>query len=222
MTSDGFDSYPGLEGLEPPAWTLLRTAVRRVSIPAGEAVFRAGAPCAGYVLVISGSVRVQMVAESGREIVLYRVEDGQTCILTTACLMASEDYAADAVAETDVDAALLGAADFHRLLAESAAFRGFVFESYGARLADLMALIDEVAFRRIDVRLAEFLIGNRDDQDRLHITHQELAVELGSAREVVSRQLKEFERRGWVGLGRGQIHLTDVGALTEFIAAVVQ
>lgn len=134
-------------------------------------MFRAGAPCGGYVLVISGSVRVQMVAESGREIVLYRVEDGQTCILTTACLMAGENYAADAVAETDVDAVLIGATDFHRLLSESAAFRGFVFASYGTRLADLIALIDEVAFRRIDVRLAEFLMGKKDERDHLDITH---------------------------------------------------
>ena len=210
---DWLDAFPALRALEPGALDLLRGQGARVALPRGTVLFRIGSLCRNFLLLLDGTVRVQMTAETGREIVLYRVGRGETCILTTACLMTRADYNADGVAETDLDAVALGAGAFHELLARSAAFRDFVFASFGNRLLGMMTLVEEVAFGRIDLRLARFLADHRDGRGGLDTTHQALAVELGTAREVVSRQLKEFERRGLVELSRGRVAVRDADAL---------
>ena len=207
------DAFPALGGLEPEALALLRSGGARVSMPRGTILFRIGGLCRNFLMLLDGSVRVQMTSETGREIVLYRVARGETCILTTSCLMTRADYNAEGVAETDLDAVALGAGAFHDLLARSAVFRNFVFASFGTRLLGMMMLVEEVAFGRIDLRLARFLVDHRDARGGLDTTHQTLAVELGTAREVVSRQLKEFERRGLVELSRGRVGVCDPDAL---------
>lgn len=207
------EAFPALAALEPEASALLCERAQRLTLPRGTVVFQVGSLCQNYLMMLGGSVRVQMVSESGREIVLYRVQRGETCILTTACLMTRGDYSAEGVAETDLDAVALGAATFHELMGRSAVFRDFVFASFGSRLMSMMVLVEEVAFGRIDLRLARFLVDHRDAGGGLDTTHQTLAVELGTAREVVSRQLKEFERRGLVALMRGRIAVRDPNAL---------
>ncbi len=217
--NDWLSVVPLLKGLEPETLQVLRQSATRVTMPAGSPVFTAGSPCRNALLVILGSIRVQMISEGGREIVLYRVGPGETCVLTTSCLLAAEDYPAEARAETEVAAAILPAAVFHDLLGRSVRFRTHVFQTYGRRITDLMLVIDEVAFRRIDLRLAKLLVERCDPRGRgLAATHQQLALELGSAREVISRQLKEFERRGWLILRRGQIDRVDIPALRLFLA----
>ncbi|MCW5699521.1 MAG: Crp/Fnr family transcriptional regulator [Rhodospirillales bacterium] len=215
MKNSWLEFFPALEKVEENMRPALMAATQIVDLPAGAVPFRHGGTCDNYLFVISGRVRVQMGSETGREIVLYRVEGGQTCILTTACLMARDDYPAEAVAETAVTAAVLPSKQFHELLSRSGGFRAFVFEAYGQRLLDLMLLIQEVAFQRIDIRLAEFLLDNIPANRRLDITHQNLAVELGSVREVISRQLKEFERRSWVSLHRGSVDVINPEALRD-------
>ena len=202
---------PALGALAPAARVQLR-AGRRATLPAGARVFGPGDPCQNYILVVSGTVRVQMLAENGREIVLFRIGPGETCILTTAGLLAGEAYAAEAITESAVEAVMLPARAFHGLLATSEPFRDFVFRAFGTRLGELMMLIQEIAFQRIDVRLARHLL-DRAAGGTVAATHQALAVELGTAREVVSRQLKEFERRGLVALDRGLVHLASASAL---------
>ena len=117
--------------------------------------------------------------------------------------------------ETDIEAILIPREDFDELMAISKEFRAFVFEAYSKRITDLFLVIEEIAFKRIDIRLAQKLLELRGDDTTLRLTHQQLAVELGTAREVISRQLKEFERRGWLSLGRGAIELTDIPAITQ-------
>lgn len=207
------EAFPALSRLEAEARALVASAGARVAVPRGTVLFRPGDQCHTFLMVLAGSVRVQMTSETGREIVLYRVGRGETCIVTTACLLSSTDYGAEAMAESDIDAVTLGAGPFHGLLACSAVFRNFVFASFGARLTGMMMLVEEVAFGRIDLRLARFLADHRDAAGGLDITHQALAVELGTAREVVSRQLKEFERRGLVELSRGRVGVPDPAAL---------
>jgi CRP/FNR family transcriptional regulator len=179
-----------------------------MTIPPGVTVYREGDACENFFLVLDGSVRVQKLSESGREIVLYRVEAGQSCVLTTTCLLAHERYAAEGITETEVRAVSIPLARFHEALARSPGFRDFVFTSYGVRISDLILLVEEVAFGRIDLRLAQLLLDQAKGE-LLEATHQQLAAELGTAREVISRQLKEFERRGWVQLGRGRIQVLD-------------
>jgi CRP/FNR family transcriptional regulator len=211
-------AFPSLAGLEPESRRVLASGLRPVAVPAGTVLFADGTACHSFVLLLEGSVRVQKVAETGREIVLYRVEPGQTCVLTTNCLLAEGLYGADGVAETALRGFTLAPGVFQSLLAASAVFRRFVFSAYATRVSDLLMLIEEVAFGRIDQRLAHHLLSRAvvTDPDGTAVvmaTHQDLAVELGTAREVVSRQLKDFERRGWVALARGRVSLLMTEAL---------
>lgn len=167
------------------------------------------------LFIIDGVIRVSQTSESGREIVLYRVEAGQNCVLTTACILAEEAYNAEGVAETDIKAVALPRSEFDRLVAEMPAFRKFVFSAYSRRLIDLLRVVDDVAFGHIDVRLAECLLTLSNDTSEIAATHQKLAVELGTAREVISRQLVEFQRRGWIELTRGKITLLNKIALVK-------
>ena len=208
-------SFPQFAALDPESARLLESAARMATLPAGTVLFQDGSACSAYVLVVEGSIRVQKVSEGGREIVLYRVEAGQSCVLTTNCLIAREDYAAEGIAETEVRALVLPAATFRTLLGKSEAFRDFVFAAYATRVADLLMLIEEVAFGRIDVRLAGWLRSRADARSDIHATHQDIATELGTAREVISRQLKEFERRGWVTLHRGRVQVKDRDGLAS-------
>lgn len=209
------DVFPHLAELDPESAKAFQAAMRGMTVPAGTVLFRDGAECSNYVLVLDGSIRVQKMSESGREIVLYRVERGQSCVLTTNCLIANESYGAEGIAETPVELVILPAAAFRWLLGRSEGFRNFVFSAYAARISDLLMLIEEVAFGRIDVRLAGWLAERARPEGRVKATHQEIAVELGTAREVVSRQLKDFERRSWVSLARGSIEILDAAALEK-------
>lgn len=212
MSSSWLDRFPALRALEPETASVLEKGAQLVDLPAGQTVFGTGDECHNYLLVIDGSVRVQMTSEFGREIVLYRVASGESCVLTTSCLLAHKTYAAEGVTETPVRAVAIPARLFLDLLGRSPALRSFVFATYGSRIADLMMLVEEVAFGRLDFRLARFLLKH-GAEDEIGVTHQALAVELGTAREVVSRQLKEFERRSWVKLSRGRIRVLDPAAL---------
>ncbi len=210
--------FPALAALGPEDLARLAGRATAVHLPPGKAVFAEGTVCEAYLMVLNGSVRVRKISEQGREIVLYRVERGQTCVLTTACLMNAGPYGAEGLTETDVDAIALPKTAFERLMDSAPAFRQFVFSAYATRVSDLLMLIEEVAFGRIDVRLAQFLLARAGNEDAIWLgTHQDLATELGSAREVISRQLKDFERRGWVLLGRGRVTLRDTGALRSLV-----
>ena len=176
-------------------------------------MFGESSPCQAFLIVMEGQVRVQKVGENGREIALYRVGPGETCVVTTVCLMSGTDYDAEGIAETDIRAQMLPLSGFRALLADSEGFRDFVFRAYSTRISDLLLLLEEVSFGRIDQRLASCLLERADAAGEMAMTHQELAAELGTAREVVSRQLKEFERQGWLTLGRGRVALRDRTAL---------
>lgn len=217
MDKELLEHFPALQELEESSVQILAQSARAVSLPRGAKAFEAGMPCDNYLMVASGRVRVQQVSESGREIVLYRVVGGETCILTTACLLAHEGYSAEAIAETEVSGFVVPRSGFDRLLAQSRRFRDFVFTAYASRLTDLMLLVEEVAFGHIDIRLAQRLLELSGSDEIVSLTHQELAVELGTAREVVSRQLKEFERRDWIRLERGRIDVRDRIALNSLV-----
>ena len=203
----------GLDRLEPDVRRVLETAGRIVRLAKGSRIFAPGQAPQSYVLLLEGDIRVSQVSESGREIVLYRVMPGESCALTTACLLGDESYSAEAVAETDIVAAAIPRATFDDLMGRSAPFRRFVLAQFSHRLTDLFKLVDEIAFHRMDVRLAHKLLELAGPGDELGMTHQQLAIELGTAREVVSRQLHELQRRGWIASGRGSLKILDRPAL---------
>jgi len=213
ITSAMLTAFPALNDLSASAARELSN-LKPMQVSKGTVLFRDGDACLGYVFVIQGSLRVQKMDPEGREIVLYRVEDGQTCMLTTSCLLGNRAYPAEGIAEETTELVLLPATRFDELLAE-AAFRRFALGMISDRIADLMTLIEDVAFGRMDVRLARRLLELDNGNHTLLLTHQQLAVELGTAREVISRVLKDLERRGHVKLNRGSITLTDTRALTQ-------
>ena len=194
---------------------IVTTAVARHA-PAGAILFEAASPCSGFPMLLEGSVRVVKSAPNGREVQLYRVTPGESCLLSSSCLLGGTDYAATGIAESAVTLLALPPALFHQLLAEHKPFRDYVFALFSERLADLMTLVEAVAFHKLDQRLAAMLLGKGEV---VRATHQGLADELGSVREMVSRLLSNFQDRGWVALGREQIRITDAAALRRLAQA---
>lgn len=189
-------------------------------LEAGKAVCREGDTCSALALVIEGSARVYKLAESGREITLYRVEPGHCCILTASCILSGRPFPATAVAESRLVAALVPPSQVARWMAEHPPWRELLWGMLAERLGDVIGLVEEVAFRRMDRRLAAHLVEQAGPGEaRVATTHQQIAAELGTSREVVSRLLKDFEMRGWLTLARGAVRLTDPGALRALAAA---
>jgi len=183
-------------------------------VPAGTTMFDEHSPCTGFPLVLAGSVRVVQRFPNGREIQLYRVKAGESCLLSGSCLLGRTDYAASGVAETPVDLVIVPPAEFRALVAGDEAFREHVFGLYGERLAALMQLVEAISWQKLDQRLAALLVGRTQGGGAtVQATHQALADELGSVREIVSRLLRSFEDRGWVELGRERITVRDGAAL---------
>ena len=205
--------FPALMALEPPARETLVKNARIVEAPIGTIGYSEGMPCKAYVLRLAGQSRVYKISSGGREILLYRVGAGETCVLTTTCLLGHSDYPASTIVEQPIRDVIIPAAAFHELMITSDVFRRFVMENYGALISDLIVLLDEVAFHNVDARLAKLLLDSTTPA--LVRTHQQIAAELGTAREVVSRQLKRFEQKGWVALGRGQVDILDRDALAR-------
>jgi CRP/FNR family transcriptional regulator len=205
--------YPMLRKLPAADQAELLAAASVAHLPAGSLVFDENQPCHGFPLLLSGNIRVIKAAANGRELQLYRVMPGESCILTSSCLLGNTRYHARGIAEQSLEMVLLPATAFHTLLGKQEAFRSYVFHLFSDRLTDLMQLVSAVAFQKLDQRLANLLINKPSP---IHATHQALADELGSAREIVSRLLKGFAEQGWVKLGREQIAITDATALKKF------
>jgi CRP/FNR family transcriptional regulator len=207
--------FPLFSELPVPQLKRILGEAQLLRAPAGSVLFDAKQPCRGFPLLLEGSVRVAKTSPNGREIQLYRVEPGQGCILSGGCLLGQTDYTATAVAERDTLLVSVPPALFHELMLQFEPFRRFVFGMYSERLAEVMELVEEVAFHRLDARLAQLLIHRGP---LVQATHQKLAGDLGSVREIVSRLLRSFEERGWVRLERERITVLDPKALSALVA----
>ena len=203
--------FPTLfERPDPPLEKALERATP-IRVEAGARVFYPGSPCRGYAFVTEGTVRCQVLSELGRQIVLYDVCPGGCCVLTTSCLLGDTLYPAEGIAQTPVGAVMMPRDAFREAIDQSSALRCHVFRNFAASLAAVMTRLSDVVFGDIDGRLIQILLAA--GAPRVTRTHQELADELGTAREVVSRHLKRLEHQGWIGLGRGSIELRDVAGL---------
>lgn len=219
--SSWLDAFPGLAGVQDEAGLMALHAATLQKFPIGAPIMRLGEPCRGFVLLVRGTVRVYETGEGGREIALYRVHAGELCVLTLTNLTACSPYTAGATAEEAVEVVIIPIQPFNHALAHSEAFRTFVLSTMSRRLGELMGLVEQIAFRRLDLRLACLLgqlFGQRNTSN-LRITHQELARELGTTREVASRLLKEFEHLGCIRLGRGEIELLSPETLSRLTCA---
>jgi CRP/FNR family transcriptional regulator len=197
--------YPLLKELSTGLQQRIHTSVQIVEVPSGTELFDEQQPCQGFPFIIEGAIRVVKAAANGRELPLYRVLPGESCIITSSCLLGHVNYNVRGTAEGATTLALLPREFFNELLGEPL-FRNFVFGLFSERMAELMQLVEEVAFHKLDQRLAGLLLG----KGRLvNATHQQLADELGSVREIISRLLKGFSEQSLVRLGREQIEILD-------------
>jgi CRP/FNR family transcriptional regulator len=206
--------YPALLSLPAAAAAGLTSALQRMSVPAGTILFDEHQPCQGFPFVLSGGIRVIKYAANGRELPLYSVLPGESCIITSSCLLGRSDYNARGVTVSETLLAFLPKAEFDGLLAHPP-FRDFVFHLFAERIAELIQLVEEVAFHKLDQRLANLLLGRGSS---VCLTHQQLADELGSVREIVSRLLKGFAQQGLVRLGRERIEILDPAGLRRVAA----
>jgi CRP/FNR family transcriptional regulator len=178
-------------------------------IPAGRDVFVEGDRVEAIALLVSGVVRVYKMGETGREITLYRFGNGESCILTANAILSQENFPAIATVEKEAEAVMVPAETFREWVRRSEPWREFVFDLLSQRLSTVMALVDEVAFRRMDARLAGFLRERGAGSEVVPLTHQEIAAELGSSREVISRLLEDFAGEGLIRSSRGKIEVLD-------------
>jgi CRP/FNR family transcriptional regulator len=182
-------------------------------IAAGSILFRPGELCGQFPIVMAGSLKVSCTTGAGRRILLYRVGPGQSCILSTACLLAEESFAAEGIAETAVTALMLSAGAFERLIASQPGFRRLVFAGYAARITALMARIEGLIDKPLEVRLAACLVERAGAGVSIDLTHEQLAADIGTAREVVSRGLASLARRGLIARTRSHIGILDRAGL---------
>ncbi|MFZ4534713.1 Crp/Fnr family transcriptional regulator [Propionivibrio sp.] len=204
--------YPALGSLNHDQISALCQPEASLNIPEGTELFTERQACRGLPLLISGTIKVVKNTAFGREMLLYRVEPGGSCVITSSCLLGHTAYTARGIAETPLRMLILPSAQFEQLIAGNAPFRDFVFHLLANRIAELMLLVEEVAFHRLDQRLAKLLLNKPEP---IQATHQALADELGSVREIVSRLLKGFAAQGLVSLGRERISLLDREGLKQ-------
>ena len=204
--------YPQLAGLEQ---SLADIAAGAQTVPAGTVLFSDKDPCRGFPLLLAGEVRVFRPSPDGRSLELYRLSPGETCLVSSASLFRTQPLAADAVATRPTRLVMVPPAVFRSWL-EHPGFRDFVLGLFAERMADLTALVDAVAFQRLDRRLAAALLGHGPE---LAVTHQDLADVLGTVREMITRLLRRFEREGWIELSRERVRIRDSAALRRLAEA---
>ncbi len=188
--------------------TEILSSCRYTSFPKDVVIYTEGDSCSAIAFVLSGEIRVFKTGANGREITLYEITRGETCILNASCILSHEPYPANALALKEGEILLIPADTFRGLISKYGEVRDFIFKLLSQRLASVMALIEEVAFGRMDERLLDHLKKEAENGE-IHSTHQEIANDLGTSREVVSRLLKDFERQGNIVLSRSCIKLNN-------------
>ena len=210
-------AFPMLAAIAPAERAQLASRAQMRSLSAGTVYLREGDRCAGIALVTEGRIRVAKTSPTAREITLYHIAPGETCILTASCLLGDAPYPALATVVEDVTALLVPADVFRHLMAASEPVRSFIIGQFGSRLGTVMALVEEVAFARVDRRLANWLAAESGRvATPLAFSHEEIASQIGTARVVVSRVLETFEDKGWVALGRRRVEIRDLAALEAY------
>ena len=203
-------AFPFWEKLDNPSKIDFLDQGQQISLSAGQFICLEGDICNNLPLVISGSVRVYKIGESGREITLYHLEKGDSCIMTASCIISQKEFPAFAVTETEVEGIIIPANSLRKWIKHNPIWQEYIFGLLSQRLANVIEIIEEVAFRRMDCRIASYLLKNSHiSTETVQITHEAIAQELGSSREVVSRILKNFEKQGLLSLSRGMIKLNN-------------
>ena len=190
-------------------------------ISKGEYIFLENDKCNFFSFILSGEVRVFKAGESGREITLYRFGVGESCILTLSCLLGKNTFPAIAVTEDEIEAILVPSGVIREWFTSNQSFRDYAFDTLSRRLSDVIMVINEIAFKRVDARVSEYILNNSDKDSTLTSTHKKIAVDLGTSREVISRVLKEMETNKILNISRGKINVIDSEALKKLSKNVI-
>lgn len=212
-------SLPFWDKLSENETALLLSGTRPVHYAAGETVHSPHAQCLGVLLVKQGSLRTYLLSENGKEVTLFRLESGNTCVLSAACLLDSVTFEVFVEAEKESEALLLDAGMFAQLQAQNPHVENYALHTAVERFSDVMWAVEQILFMRFDQRLAAFLLDEtaKTHSSRLVLTHEQIAKYIGSAREVVSRMLKYFEKEGMVALYRGGLEISGRPALQRLV-----
>lgn len=178
-----------------------------IAIASGSRLFASGDPCENFIFILSGKARIRLSLKTGREVTLFHLSAGQSCALTTSCLLTQSPYYAEGIAETDLEIITISAAEFDRIIAVSPRWSAALLQDYSRRIGGLIALVDSLSARDIDTRLNEFLQYRAAPDGIITLSHKAIAEELGTAREVISRKLKKLENNGIVKMARGRIQI---------------
>jgi CRP/FNR family transcriptional regulator len=184
--------------------------ITKVELPPSQTICHQGTECSHLALVLSGTARVYKIGENGREITLYRIGPGESCILTASCIMNQKPFPAHAISEEQIEALLVPTGDVINWSNNTPAWRNYLFSLISSRLTEVIGVVEEVAFRRVDRRLAGYLLQQGEQANgQIRATHQLIASDLGTSREVVSRILKDLEQQRMITMARGEINIYD-------------
>lgn len=193
-------------------------SAQQVEIEKNIVIFKSGDPCGAFLILVKGEISVEITTKSGRDLLLYKMSENDTCIITTSVLLNHEKYYASAITKTTVSAITISAEDFHKALALSHDFNSFVLQGYSQRMSALIALLDRIASRDINYELSNVLLQKANNDGVVKLTHKEIAKEAGTVREVVSRKLSALETQGIVKLQRGKIIILDTDFLQNTVS----
>jgi len=210
-----FDVYPELSQPDNLPWLELLERATFIDLPAQNTLVRQGTSCNNFLFLLDGAVRVYQMAEDGREMTLYRINPGDICLMSLSSLLNDKPFKANARTDTPIKALMLSVRDFHLAMKVSDSFRNQVLRSLVNSVCEIMHSFYDTAFEPLELRLA-CLLGHmfeRSHSDTLDITHQQLAMELGRSREVVSRILKRLEKQQCITLSRAQIKVGPAQSL---------
>ena len=211
------EHFPFLHELDSGAREVIQEYGRRVMFNPGHVIMRPGDQCHQIPLVVAGEIRVFKISESGRELTLYRIHPGHTCVLTALSMLAGLPFTVHAVVTKPTAALLLPRRIFSSLYDTQPVWHRYILEVLSARVSDLLALIDGVIFTGLPARLVDALLTSQES-GVVQTTHEQLAAEVGSSREAVSRLLKSWEQQGALSLSRGSIAITSRTGLMNLVA----
>ena len=216
MTQDAIlDRLPFLRKASPAFQEVFFREAIQATVTKGQPICLENNQCAHLPIALTGVARVYKVSNEGKELTLYRIEAGESCILTASCILNQQVFPANAVAVTDIEAIVVPASHVNQWMHDHHDWRQYIFTLIARRLSNVIELVEEVAFQRMDVRLASYIHESSAITHVLMKTHESIATDLGTSREVVSRLLKELEQRGIVALSRGEVRVLNRDKLAK-------
>lgn len=219
MEKELFEKLPFWENLTEKEKDLVAQSAVIKTYEKAEIIHSSDELCLGSINIISGEVRTFMMSDEGREITLFKIGEGETCVLSAACVMDAISFEVQMIAEDKCEILIITAAVLSKLSESNIYVKCFMYETATERFSDVMWAMQQLLFLRIDQRIASFLIDEsvKNKSDEIQMTHEQIAVQINSAREVVARMLKRFESEKIVELGRGKITITDKESLKRLV-----